>query len=75
MNKINYFSGVLIAISFAYAGLSAQSGIDEIVLENQSQKGVEEYKHGNYEQALNIFENLFRIRYEYPSKDIVYLMY
>ncbi|MCH7494812.1 MAG: penicillin-binding protein activator [Candidatus Marinimicrobia bacterium] len=75
MNKIIYFSGVLIAFSFAYLSLSAQSGIDEIVLENQSQKGVEEYKQENYKQALYIFENLFRIRYEYPSKDIVHLMY
>ena len=75
LNKIIYFSGVLIAFSFAHVSLTAQSGIDEIVLANQSQKGVEEYKHRNYEQALNIFENLFQIRYEYPSKDIVHLMY
>ncbi|MCH7619565.1 MAG: penicillin-binding protein activator [Candidatus Marinimicrobia bacterium] len=74
-NKIIYFSGVLIAFFFAYLSPSAQSGIDEIVLENQSQKGVEKYKQENYKQALYIFENLFRIRYEYPSKDIVHLMY
>ncbi len=59
---------------FIISLLSAQTGFDNLAVENLSKKAVEEYKKGEYASALIIIEDLYKIRFEYPSRNIVHLM-
>lgn len=52
----------------------AQSGIDDIAVESLAKNAVELYKKGDYDQALQVFEELHKIRFEYQSNKVVHFM-
>ena len=52
----------------------AQSGIDALAVESLAKNAVEQYKRGDYNQALQILEELHKIRFEYQSNKVVHFM-
>jgi len=70
--RIFILVSLLILTLFAVA--FPQSGIDAIAVESLAINSVEQYKKGNYDQALLILEELQKIRFEYPSNKVVHFM-